>query len=78
MLLACDDVSCSLSVGIVFISYALHSQIQPFMDRLDLPDFSADSDEHVNREGAVLNYVSAVKLSLMVLCALCTPFVRLI
>lgn len=46
----------SLSVGIIFLSYALHVRVQPFLDRLDL-EVPADSVEHARKEGAVLNYV---------------------
>ena len=46
----------SLSVGIIFLSYALHVRVQPFLDRLDL-EVPADSAEHARKEGAVLNYV---------------------
>jgi hypothetical protein len=45
----------SLSVGIIFIAYAIQAHFRPFMDQLDL-DMS-EFQEHVQTDGAVLNYV---------------------
>ncbi len=50
--LCCD----SLSIGVIFIAYAINIHYEPFLDRLDL-DIPADSSAHVLKEGAVLNYV---------------------
>ena len=46
----------SLSIAVIFIAYAIHTNYQPFLDRLDL-DIPVDSAAHTMREGAVLNYV---------------------
>jgi hypothetical protein len=53
--------SASLSVGIIFMSYAVHTRFHPFMDSLDVDSSTVEGAGVLAKglEGAVVNYVSA-------------------